>query len=442
MRLCTLHPSRDTFAPMFAECGFDAEMVLSEFCPAVSDELKERCGKVGREEEEGDILRRPSRKRESATRFEDEELPASNRRRKSKNTSGQVEERSSEAPSAASSFTEASLKGKKRRRGEREDTPTPTQEEKASVSLEPQVSVAFMEYEPTVAPLVSSGDIDYLSDTTLAPFLFTADLWLRNLEALQRRLMEISIWSVELNALEEAAQSSSYLTEESRIAFDSTLARLLSWAQKRQLSCGRRLKLEALIRQLDEWTLKAAGVDSRSHLLGFDVLKEFIKQGEAFNIYLPLLEPLRGHLKQAKAWIGRFLKMTGDKKGATDSELEGLVTEAEGICVDLSEFTSQITLDSKKYCICRQAYHSEMIGCDDCDEWYHLQCIGMSQLQADRTDKYLCIRCTLRVSFLNAATLAAQTVNRWMSPIDIIRTREQRLTKVLLLFKSMCRLIL
>lgn len=40
------------------------------------------------------------------------------------------------------------------------------------------------------------------------------------------------------------------------------------------------------------------------------------------------------------------------------------------------------------------------------------------------------MRCSLRGSFLNAATLAAQTVNKWMSPVDVVRAREQRLTKV------------
>ncbi len=50
------------------------------------------------------------------------------------------------------------------------------------------------------------------------------------------------------------------------------------------------------------------------------------------------------------------------------------------------------------YCVCRKPYEDEdMIGCDDCNEYYHIECIGMSQQEfqyfVDRDDEYFCKSC-------------------------------------------------
>jgi len=42
------------------------------------------------------------------------------------------------------------------------------------------------------------------------------------------------------------------------------------------------------------------------------------------------------------------------------------------------------------YCLCRKPYstRSPMIACDTCDEWYHLKCVDMAQVDADALDTY------------------------------------------------------
>jgi len=47
------------------------------------------------------------------------------------------------------------------------------------------------------------------------------------------------------------------------------------------------------------------------------------------------------------------------------------------------------------YCVCRKPYNPRlpMVGCDSCDEWYHLKCVEMSQEDADAVESYKCDRC-------------------------------------------------
>ena len=64
-----------------------------------------------------------------------------------------------------------------------------------------------------------------------------------------------------------------------------------------------------------------------------------------------------------------------------------------------------------------------MIGCDGCEEWYHGPCVGISQEQGDKLDKYVCVRCsTLRVYKDNATTVAA-ILRKWTSAKNLSKAR-------------------
>lgn len=51
--------------------------------------------------------------------------------------------------------------------------------------------------------------------------------------------------------------------------------------------------------------------------------------------------------------------------------------------------------DGKLYCICQQTWDKTvpMIGCDICDEWYHLTCIGMMSTELSCIEHYACLNC-------------------------------------------------
>ncbi|GIY55557.1 nucleosome-remodeling factor subunit NURF301 [Caerostris extrusa] len=53
-------------------------------------------------------------------------------------------------------------------------------------------------------------------------------------------------------------------------------------------------------------------------------------------------------------------------------------------------------LDQRKlYCICKKPYDSKrfMIGCDMCSNWFHVECIGLTEVKAKSMSKYVCNDC-------------------------------------------------
>ena len=48
------------------------------------------------------------------------------------------------------------------------------------------------------------------------------------------------------------------------------------------------------------------------------------------------------------------------------------------------------------YCVCRRPHSTNefMIQCDRCDEWYHGECIGVTEADADEIDEYECFLCS------------------------------------------------
>ncbi|KAM8720198.1 hypothetical protein ACLKA7_006272 [Drosophila subpalustris] len=96
---------------------------------------------------------------------------------------------------------------------------------------------------------------------------------------------------------------------------------------------------------------------------------------------------------------------------------------------DLPERKSKIATilkqDDQAYCICRTSDCSRfMIGCDGCEEWYHGDCIGITEKEAKHIKQYYCRKCkkenpelqtifrlvaTERAAATAAATTAAAT---------------------------------
>lgn len=54
--------------------------------------------------------------------------------------------------------------------------------------------------------------------------------------------------------------------------------------------------------------------------------------------------------------------------------------------------------DDKLYCVCKTQYDEDrmMIACDRCDEWYHTQCVNVSDVEIDLVDQFMCPPCVKR----------------------------------------------
>ncbi|XP_058827486.1 uncharacterized protein LOC131687426 [Topomyia yanbarensis] len=43
-------------------------------------------------------------------------------------------------------------------------------------------------------------------------------------------------------------------------------------------------------------------------------------------------------------------------------------------------------------CTCKSVHNSRMVQCDDCDDWHHFACVGVTQMIEH--DDWICLKCT------------------------------------------------
>eukprot|EP00299_Pterocystis_sp_00344_P010021 c438_g1_i1.p1 GENE.c438_g1_i1~~c438_g1_i1.p1 ORF type:complete len:381 (+),score=63.94 c438_g1_i1:44-1186(+) len=75
------------------------------------------------------------------------------------------------------------------------------------------------------------------------------------------------------------------------------------------------------------------------------------------------------------------------------------------------------------YCVCRKPYNSKMfmIGCDECDGWFHGRCVGIGPSKANSLAKYVCPFCmkrkAKRMLAMQARQLAEPKVEQPQVPV-------------------------
>eukprot|EP01035_Chromulina_nebulosa_P019402 gene19402-25275_t len=252
-------------------------------------------------------------------------------------------------------------------------------------------------------------------------------LWLLQLQLFKYRLNECKSL---LNYSDSLLRKSS---NTSRKPLSEDIVEILKLSECRHILCHEMTEVKNSFANAQIWTDRARKMlerDGSERLLNIEELKNFISEGETISYEIKELGLIRGEYRKAKAWYARLQKSGIDKYEASDKELEELVEESKLISVDLSEGIQQIQDSKLKYCICRQESHSEMIGCDTCKEWYHYSCIGMTKIQADKLDKYSCVRCQLLYSFDQSAVAAGVLVNRWMNVDELINSNDGKRIKI------------
>lgn len=134
---------------------------------------------------------------------------------------------------------------------------------------------------------------------------------------------------------------------------------------------------------------------------------------------------LRKAHQNAKNWTTKVKKSGLHNGSAQIHVLKELLREHDELIIAVPEEFEELKQTLCGYCICRRPYEGFMIGCDDCDEWYHGPCIGVSQSQGDRMEKYVCVRCCVKRVYKISSNKIAQIVRKWCDPKDLSKARSQ-----------------
>ncbi|GAM25001.1 hypothetical protein SAMD00019534_081760 [Acytostelium subglobosum LB1] len=101
------------------------------------------------------------------------------------------------------------------------------------------------------------------------------------------------------------------------------------------------------------------------------------------------------HKKRSKHQRSRHShkKVRREKERPASSGSDTAMYESESDSV--SDEEEEDSGDNRLYCVCRKKYDSNsfMIACDKCDEWYHGECVNISEKDAKKIDRYVCMKC-------------------------------------------------
>lgn len=182
-------------------------------------------------------------------------------------------------------------------------------------------------------------------------------------------------------------------------------------------------KLSEIVDKANAWAEEAEALINSSEVITLEKAKEIVDKGDALNIVCQEYRTLRNALRQARGWALRVKKMNNDESQAPINELKELIAEHNQFLVKMPDQVEQLKEMLCGYCLCRRPYDGFMVGCDSCEEWYHGPCVGLSEQQAEKCDKYVCIRCSALKQYEMCADKALFVVKKWTSPKDLQKAR-------------------
>lgn len=155
--------------------------------------------------------------------------------------------------------------------------------------------------------------------------------------------------------------------------------------------------------------------------------KLLLDRGERLRFSCDEIKMLRTGLREARSWATRAKKCKVDDgcSSIQKKQIEDLLEEHEKLVVDMGDEALRLRKALKSYCICRRPYEGFMIGCDECDEWFHGFCVGVSESRADKVNKYVCIRCLLKLSYQASSMEVVDIIRKWTSLKELRKARHQ-----------------
>ena len=173
-----------------------------------------------------------------------------------------------------------------------------------------------------------------------------------------------------------------------------------------------------------EWLKVAKELLHSGEKIPIEDAKHVISAADKLNISCAEYKTIRTALKATRSWLLKVKKITAGNEGQTSAlSVKELINEHATFLVTANEESAKLQESMCGYCICRQPYEGFMIGCDTCEEWYHGPCVGITESQAAKVEKYVCVRCnTVKVYNENVSTIAA-IVRKWSSATGLVKAR-------------------
>ena len=192
--------------------------------------------------------------------------------------------------------------------------------------------------------------------------------------------------------------------------------------------------------QSDAETVKRITKDSKIAVAWVADVKNFLDSGNKMSlvevknklnkvsrvkITSPEYNSLRKAHQNAKNWTNKVKKSGLHDGSAQIHVLKELLREHDELIIAVPEELEVLKQTLCGYCICRRPYEGFMIGCDECGEWYHGPCIGITQAQGNKLEKYVCVRCCVKRVYGISTKKAAQVVRKWCDKKDLSKARSQ-----------------
>jgi hypothetical protein len=183
-------------------------------------------------------------------------------------------------------------------------------------------------------------------------------------------------------------------------------------------------KVRGLSVKVEVWVEETRQVYRSGRKLTMQDAKSLLEAGEKLKVNTQELRTLRASLRVVRSWTNKVKKCNLEHGEIHVSTVNDLIREHESFLIEMPEELLKLEEATQGYCICRRPYEGFMIGCDECDEWYHGSCIGVSESRADRFDKYVCVRCSVKNIFKSCAVGALDIVRKWTSRKDLKKARQ------------------
>ena len=188
-------------------------------------------------------------------------------------------------------------------------------------------------------------------------------------------------------------------------------------------------KVRHVAHRAGKWKQAAGSLFDSEEKPTMQEAKDLLEAGDKLNLMCDELKVLRNAVRTARAWANRVKRTKIEQEAVNSTNVTRLLKEHESLYISMPNEFSKLSSALKGYCICRQPYGGFMIGCDDCGEWYHGPCVGVSAARADKCDKFLCVRCSLKRTFTTSASEVASVIKKWSDPSELRKVRQYEAQK-------------